>query len=102
MRAGKHVEAVSLLALNQKAHPSSSMAAADLADAELANGDKPSALENYRLAIRLDGSNSHAHEQVNALSKKQNSHSRERYMAESGKYSLGLKCLIYANFPSEH
>jgi len=74
MRAGKQVEAVSLLTLNQKAHPSSSMAAADLADAELANGDKASALENYRLAIRFDGSNSHAHEQVNALSKKQNRH----------------------------
>jgi tetratricopeptide (TPR) repeat protein len=72
LRAQKKKEAVSLLRLNARDHPESTLAAVNLADMESTTGDKESAIRDYKLALKLDKNNEHARERITALSKSKN------------------------------
>ena len=71
-REGKQQAALVLLRINLKSYSRSSSAALHLADAEDAAGNKTSALQHFRLALKLDRDNGHAKERIHDLTR--NSH----------------------------
>jgi CubicO group peptidase (beta-lactamase class C family) len=67
IKRGKPKEAIRIFQLNAEIYPSSSIAYTGLGDGYLAIGDTVSAIVNFRKAIHLDPTNSHARDELKSL-----------------------------------